>query len=105
MNFASGGLFRLGYSKSTVKYTGFHAAQDDFILSVIVAEFGFLGYLLILSMYLVIIIRLFKYAQIIKTNYAKMFIGCAMYLVVQLYLNVGSIMNYPLNRCTFDFSF
>lgn len=91
-SFASGGIFGVGYGKSIIKYIGFYAAQDDFILSIVVAEFGFIGYIFIIAMYLLIIVRLFKYAFKIKANYARVtLIGSAMYLVVHFIFNVGGV--------------
>lgn len=91
-SFASGGIFGVGYGKSIIKYIGFYAAQDDFILSIVVAEFGFIGYIFIISMYLMIIVRLFKYAFKIKANHARVtLVGSAMYLVVHFIFNVGGV--------------
>lgn len=90
--FASGGFFGLGFGKSVRKYTNFPEANTDFILAIVVEELGFIGFLAIFIAYLTIIIRLFRYAFLIKSEKAQIvLIGTAMYIFIHFVLNVGGV--------------
>lgn len=92
VSFATGGWFGVGFGKSIRKYTNFPAANTDFILAVLVEETGFCGFLLIMFLYSVLIVRLFIYAAKMKSEKAKIIlVGTAMYFMVHIFLNVGGV--------------
>ena len=79
VSFATGGWFGLGFGNSVRKYTNFPAANTDFILAIIVEELGIVGFLAVFIPYCIIIIQLFRYAQKIRSEKAKIIlVGTAM---------------------------
>ena len=92
ISFASGGFFGVGFGNSIRKYTNFPAANTDFILAIVVEELGFIGFLVIFISYFMIIIRLFKFAFLMKSEKGQIvLIGTAMYILVHFILNVGGV--------------
>ncbi len=90
--FASGGWFGKGLGNSVRKYTDFPAASTDSILSIIVEELGFVGFLVMIILFGIIIFRLLKYAQKIKTEKAKIIlVGVAMYFMIHIFFNIGGV--------------
>lgn len=90
ISFAKGGLFGVGFGKSTIKYGNFPAANTDFILAILVEETGFVGFLVLIGLYSVLIVRLFLYARKMKSEKGRMIlIGTAMYFLIHIFLNVG----------------
>lgn len=90
--FASGGLFGVGFGNSIRKYTNFPAANTDFILAIVVEETGFLGFTVIMALYVFLIVRLFIYAVKIRSEKAKIIlVGTAMYFMFHIFLNMGGV--------------
>ncbi len=88
--FASGGFTGVGFGNSVRKFMNFPAANTDYILSIIVEELGFLGFLIVLIPYGVILYQLFHYAFKMKSEKGRIIlIGVATYLVVHFLFNVG----------------
>ena len=92
VSFADGGLLGVGYGNSVRKYTDFPAANTDFILAILVEELGFLGFLLLIALYSLIIFRLLYFATKIQNEKAKIILtGTAMYFVVHCFFNIGGV--------------
>lgn len=92
ISFADGGWFGVGFGNSVRKYTDFPAANTDFILAILVEELGFVGFLLLMLLYGIIIFRLLAYAMKIKNEKAKIIlVGTAMYFVVHIFFNIGGV--------------
>lgn len=92
VSFADGGLFGVGYGNSVRKYTDFPAANTDFILAILVEELGFVGFLLLIALYSLIIFRLLYFATKIKNEKAKIILtGTAMYFVIHCFFNIGGV--------------
>ncbi len=92
VSFADGGLFGVGYGNSVRKYTDFPAANTDFILAILVEELGFLGFLILIALYSLIVFRLLYFAMKIKNEKAKIIlVGTAMYFVVHCFFNIGGV--------------
>jgi cell division protein FtsW len=90
--FASGGWFGKGFGNSVRKYTDFPAASTDSILSIIVEELGFVGFLFMILMFAIIILRLLMYARKIKSEKAKIIlVGVAMYFMIHIFFNISGI--------------
>lgn len=90
--FATGGLFGRGYGQSIQKMAYVPEAQTDFILPIIVEEFGILGFVGVLVGYFILIFRLFRAA--LKTNQDGvkiLYIGAALYLFLHFTLNIGGV--------------
>lgn len=95
VSFASGGWFGVGFGNSVRKYTDFPAANTDFILAIVVEELGFVGFLLLMTAYAVIIFRLLFFAMKIKNEQARIIlVGTAMYFLVHIIFNVGGVTGF-----------
>ncbi|MDO4940153.1 MAG: FtsW/RodA/SpoVE family cell cycle protein [Erysipelotrichaceae bacterium] len=91
-SFATGGLFGLGYGNSIHKYMNFPNPSSDFILPVIVEETGFVGFSILISFYLVIMISLAVYTfRTDRIDSRIILLGTFLYFVVHFILNVGGV--------------
>ena len=91
----SGGLFGKGFGEGSQTQLNFLPETDtDFIFSVIGEEFGFLGVLLLLSIYLFIVLRCFYLALSARDRFCRLVIGglsltFAANLIINLCMVVG----------------
>lgn len=100
-----GGLFGLGFGASRQKHFYLPEPQTDFIFSIISEEFGFLGVLIVSSLFLTIIIRGFKIARECDDKFGKylcfgIIFGLAFQAVLNLMVVVGLI---PVTGVTLPF--
>lgn len=87
-----GGLFGTGIGNGIIKLGYLPEPHTDFIMAVIAEELGLLGVLLIVVLYLIIIVKALTYAhRSTDTFYRIVCIGVAMYITVQVFINVGGI--------------
>ena len=92
VSFATGGWFGLGFGNSVRKYMNFPAANTDYILAILVEEFGFVGFLFLMVLYGIVIFRLLTYARKIKSEKARIIlVGTAMYLLIHMFFNIGGV--------------
>ncbi|MBQ3460605.1 MAG: FtsW/RodA/SpoVE family cell cycle protein [Solobacterium sp.] len=92
VSFATGGWFGLGYGHSVRKYMNFPAANTDYILAVLVEELGFVGFMVLMVLYGIVIFRLLTYAKEIQSEKARIIlIGTAMYLLIHMFFNIGGV--------------
>lgn len=92
VSFATGGWFGVGFGGSVRKYTNFPAANTDYILAIVVEELGYVGFLLLMALYCIIIFRLFRHATKIRSERARIIlIGTATYLLVHMFFNIGGV--------------
>lgn len=88
-----GGLFGHGFNKSIQKHFFLPEPQNDFIYAIIVEEFGLIGGVIVLGMYLLIIYRCFKISRQVDNNYCKfILIGLSLTLSIQVFINVGVVI-------------
>lgn len=95
----SGGLTGLGLGQSRQKYLYLPEEHNDFIFSVVCEELGFIGALLILTLFALLIIRGYWIAIHTRDRYS--FLVCAgvtTLLAIQVILNVAVVTN--LLPCT-----
>jgi rod shape determining protein RodA len=87
----AGGFFGKGYMNGTQAQRGFLPEQQtDFIFSVIAEEFGFLGCIVVLALYLFILLRLLKLAEEAETPFGRLVVtGIAALLAMQVFINVA----------------
>jgi rod shape determining protein RodA len=87
----SGGLIGQGLgfgSQSQLKFIP--EAHTDFIFAVMAEEFGFIGVILIFSLYLLLFARLFKALNIVNNDFGTFFIVSSMGLIfIQMFINIG----------------
>ena len=87
----SGSALGKGFLKGTQKNFAFLPEQHtDFIFSVLAEEFGFLGCLLVLGLYLFLVVRMFRLAGTVRNRFAGLVIvGIASALFLQSTINIG----------------
>lgn len=87
----SGGIFGKGLGWGTQTHLRFlPLAKSDFIFAALGEELGFVGIILLLGSYLVLIYRLTYWALIFPYNFCKLFtIGFAIKLTVEVFINTG----------------
>ncbi len=90
----SGGLFGLGLGQSRQKYLYLPEEHNDFIFSVISEELGFIGALLILILFAILIIRGYWLAMHSRDRYSFLVCtGITSLLAIQVILNVAVCTN------------
>lgn len=84
-----GGLFGYGFLNSRQKHFYLPEPQTDFIFSIISEEFGFLGVLIVVSLFVIILYRCFKISKNCKDLFAKyLSFGIAFQIGFQAILNL-----------------
>ena len=91
----SGGLSGKGFLKGTQSYLDFLPEKHtDFIFTLFSEEFGFIGSVGLLILYMIIIIRIIRIGVISRSNFAKLFcfgyaFGIFIYIIVNLSMVLG----------------
>ena len=93
VSFATGGIFGLGYGRSTHKYMNFPNPDSDFILPVIVEELGIIGFIFIIALYIAILFPMIHYAFKRESDDRAriVLVGVSMYFILHFILNVGGV--------------
>lgn len=90
----SGGWFGKGFLEGTQTQLGFLPKQwTDFIFCVISEEYGFIGALILLSCFFILLWRLLRIASRMKTRFASIFtLGVFLVILIHVLINVGMAM-------------
>ena len=95
----SGGLSGLGLGQSRQKYLYLPEEHNDFIFSVVCEELGFIGVVLILFLFALLIVRGYQIAMAARSRYGFLLAaGITTMLALQIMLNVAVCTN--LVPCT-----
>ena len=87
-----GGWFGVGLFNSRQKYLFLPFAESDFILSIIGEEIGFIGTILLMAVFFLLVYRLIKIALSAKDRFGAMLgSGVAFIIAVQTLLNIAVI--------------
>ena len=90
----SGGWFGLGFGESKQKYLWLPESQNDFIISVIVEELGYLGGLVVIVLFGLLIYRGFYIARKAPDKFGTLIVaGITFQIGVQALLNIGVACN------------
>lgn len=90
----SGGLFGLGLGQSRQKHLYIPEPQNDYIFSIALEELGFVGGILILILFVMLIWRGFKIAIHSRDKFGSLLvIGIISRVAVQTVLNIGVVTN------------
>ena len=93
MAFASGGAFGRGIGNATMKYSYLPEAHNDYILSIIGEELGFVGTVAFIAVFLVMIGAAFTIARRSPTLHGQLVAGgCSFILIAQFFINVLGVM-------------
>lgn len=100
-----GGLFGLGFGNSVQKHFYLPEPQTDFIFSIISEEFGFLGIIIIVFLFLTIILTCFKISQKSNNLFGKyLSFGIAFQMAFQTLLNLMVVVGLiPVTGVTLPF--
>jgi len=100
-----GGLLGLGFGNSIQKHFYLPEPQTDFIFSIISEEFGFMGVLLVTTLFLMIIISGFKIAMKCEDSFGKyLAFGITFGLSFQTMLNLMVVVGLiPVTGVTLPF--
>ncbi len=95
----SGGLTGLGLGQSRQKYLYLPEEHNDFIFAVVCEELGFIGALLILALFALLIVRGYYLALHCRDRYSFLVVtGITTLLALQVFLNIAVVTN--LMPCT-----
>lgn len=100
-----GGLFGFGFLNSRQKHFYLPEPQTDFIFSIISEEFGFLGIVIVVTLFLIIIITGFKISKNCKDLFGKyLSFGIMFQLSFQALLNLMVVVGLiPVTGVTLPF--
>ena len=90
----SGGLSGKGFLKGTQSYLDFLPEKHtDFIFTLFSEEFGFLGSICLLVIYIIIISRIIRIGAISRSNFAKLFcFGFAFAIFIYIIVNLSMVL-------------
>lgn len=90
----SGGLFGLGLGQSVQKHMYLPEEHNDYIFAIVCEELGFVGAMLILLLFALLIIRGYWLALHSRDHYSSLIvIGIISLLAIQVFLNVAVVTN------------
>ena len=100
-----GGLFGFGLGNSRQKHFYLPEPQTDFIFSIISEEFGFMGCVIVVSLFLLIIITSLKIAKSVDDMFAKYLVfGITFWITFQAILNLMVVVGLiPVTGVTLPF--
>ncbi|MBI5306481.1 cell division protein FtsW [Candidatus Wolfebacteria bacterium] len=88
----SGGLFGIGFGKSTIKYKYLPESIGDSIFAVIAEEFGFLGAIFLISVFLIFSFRGIMIAKKSGDQFGKFLAtGLVSVVAIQAFIHIASI--------------
>lgn len=87
------GIFGLGFNKSMQKHFFLPEPQNDFIFAIICEEFGLIGGIIVIMLFVYLIYRIFKVS--IKTtneHYRYVCLGIGLIYFTQVFINLGVVI-------------
>jgi len=89
----SGGLLGLGLGMSNQKFGFIPQIMSDSIFAIYSEETGFLGSLLLISLFIVFLFRSFQIAKRSKDRFSKLFVlGFSSWICIQAFVNIGAMV-------------
>lgn len=87
-----GGFTGSGIGEGIMKLGYLPEAHTDFIFAVLAEEFGLIGVLLVITLFIILVFKLLHYAIKTKVMFYRIVIaGVASYFAIQIFLNLGGI--------------
>ena len=91
----SGGLMGLGLGRSRQKYLYLPEEHNDYIFPILCEEMGFVGAMVVLVLFMLLIIRGYWIAMHARDRFgALMAAGLTTHLALQVFLNIGVVTNF-----------
>ena len=89
----SGGIIGTGLGLSIQKYGFLPEPMTDSIFAVYAEETGFIGCLILLSLYLIFVWQALRISQSLKDGFLKLLvIGITSWIIIQTFVNIGAII-------------
>jgi cell division protein FtsW len=93
ISFGSGGVFGRGLGNGQQKLFFLPAPHTDFIFSVIGEELGFIGVVIIIFLFMLLIVRGFRIAYLAQSQFASyLALGITLMIGLQTVINLGVVM-------------
>lgn len=90
----SGGLLGLGIGKSRQKYLYLPERHNDFVFAIVCEELGFVGAMLVLALFVLLIIRGYWIAVKARDRFGALLVtGVTTLFAVQVFLNIAVVTN------------
>lgn len=90
---AEGGLFGVGAGRSKLKWSWIPEVENDFIFAIVGEEWGFIGALLIIVVFLALALNLFVIARDQTDVFARNVVsGVMLWIVVQAFINIAVVL-------------
>lgn len=90
---APSGMFGLGFGKSIQKHFFLPEPQNDFIFAIISEELGLFGGVIIVTLFMLLILRIIHISRIVEESYYKyLALGFASVIFVQVFINIGVVI-------------
>lgn len=101
----SGGVFGRGFGQSVQKYTYLPEPVGDSIFAVAAEEFGFIGSVLIIAIFLLFALRGLKIASRVPNIFNRLVVvGVVIMIISQAFVNIGAMLGVlPLSGITLPF--
>jgi len=87
----SAGFFGQGFGQgSQVQAKFLSEPQTDFIFAAITEEFGFMGAMILILLFILLVWRIIKIATVSQSNFSRLFaLGFATLIAAQVFINIG----------------
>lgn len=101
----SGGLFGTGFGQSVQKFTYLPEPVGDSIFAVAAEEFGFVGSVVLIGIFVLFAVRGLKIAANVPDTFARLTVtGIVIMIVSQAFVNIGAMLGLlPLSGITLPF--
>lgn len=91
--FANGGIGGVGIGLSRQKYAYLPEAHNDFIFAIIGEETGFIGAVLVIVLFVLLVVSAFKIAQYAPDLSGRLIAsGAGALLIIQMMVNIGGVL-------------
>lgn len=91
--FASGGFFGTGFGKSKMKWSWIPEAQNDFIFAIVGEEWGLIGALGVVALFVAMGSVMFKIAAKASDPYQKLVVyGVTFWILSQAFINISVVL-------------
>lgn len=101
----SGGVFGRGFGQSVQKFTYLPEPIGDSIFAVIAEEFGFIGSVVLITLFVLFAVRGLKIASGTENSFARLtVVGIVIMIISQAFVNIGAMLGViPLSGITLPF--
>lgn len=101
----SGGIFGKGFGQSIQKFSFLPEPTSDSIFAVVAEEFGFLGSMVVLAIFIVFLFRGLKLSQKAPDLFGRLFVsGIVIMIVFQAFINIAAMIGiFPLTGIPLPF--